>query len=114
MTITTVAGPVIAAGQSLSGPIDPLAKTMRGIIFPPAWTSTVSTVLTFQASIDGTNFFDIYRPPTGELLQITVTPGAIIILEKDIWQRFVFKFRSGMPKAPAIQQQARTFTCVFE
>jgi hypothetical protein len=111
MTITVVAGPVIAAGQSLSGTLDPLAKTLRGIIFPAAWSHAAP--LTFQASHNGTSFFDVYRPP-GPVLQLTVTPGGMIVLEMDIWQRFTFKFRSGTPNAPAVQHQVRTFTCLFE
>jgi hypothetical protein len=48
----------INAGQSLSSSVDAGGQTAVGIVVPSNWTPAA---VTFQASLDGTNFVDLSR-----------------------------------------------------
>jgi hypothetical protein len=112
MAFTVVTGPTIMAGRYLSNTLDVtgVGVWIGQIIFPAVWEG--QPLLTFQASQDNATFCDIYEP-TGKLLSVTVVPGAMVFLSRPIWRSAYFKFQSGTTQAPAVQHQARTFTCVL-
>lgn len=97
----------IASGQSLSGTIT-LTGEVTAILMPAAWTSAV---LSFQASIDGTNFFNMFTEGGSEL---TVIAGAsqFVTLSNTNGFRGVrsIRIRSGTSAAPVNQGAARTMT----
>jgi len=43
---------------------------------------------------------------------VTVRAGATVVTDPNIWQAAYFKFRSGHPDQPIVQQAVRNFTCV--
>lgn len=106
-----VAVPVaIANGESLSGAIK-IDGDLVGLIMPAAWTSAA---LTFQGSIDGTTFFDIYDAAT----ERTIASGAAVAshflaLKRDDWMAFThIKVRSGTAGAAVNQAAARALQAV--
>ena len=62
---------VIANGASLSSAVALGAKNLIAIVFPAAWTAAS---VTFQASVDGTTFVDIYDS-SAELVVASAAAG---------------------------------------
>src|SRR5262245_8564276 len=105
----------IPAGQSLSNSIDCTAGStsgeLRGLICPDAWYT--SGGVSFQASIDGTNWHDVYTS-TGEEFRIAITPGALIYLFADFARTVKFlRLRSGTRGQPFNQPAARDFQVIL-
>ena len=106
------AGPyVIASGQSLGPAISLDSVRLAAIQMPAAWTAAN---LTFQGSVDGTNFFDVFD---GVAAGAEVTVGAAasryIILNPDVFSQFSsVKIRSGTSGAAVAQGAARTLQLV--
>ena len=110
----------IASGQSLSSstridyPVGPAQNGVRealvAIIMPPAWTTAD---LTFQASNDGTNFFNMYNVAGSEL---TAEAGALRWIEiqpVDFSGVPFVKVRSGTAGSPVNQGATRSITLLF-
>ena len=111
----TTAQVVIAAGTAVSTeaviPLD--AQQLQGVFIPTAgWTNAN---VTFQASVDGTNWYDLYNAAGTE---IALTVGALTA------NRFVqvsapfalaprLRLRSGTAATPVNQASAMTLTLVF-
>ncbi len=103
-------GAVIANGESLSGAVE-INGDLVGLKLPAAWTTGA---LTFQGSVDGENFYDIYDAAT----ERTIASGAIVAdrflaVKKEDWAAFShIKIRSGTQASPVAQGAARTFVVV--
>src|SRR5262245_15152727 len=112
--LTTVTA-TIPAGQALSNSVDCTAGStsgeLRAIICPNAWV--VAGGVSFQASIDGTTWYNVYHS-TGEEFRMAVTPGALIYLFADFARAFKFmRLRSGTSSQPFNQPVARDFQIVL-
>lgn len=100
---------VIANGASLSAAIDVGDAMPVAVLMPAAWTAAD---LTFQASIDGTNWFELIdafgTPATAKAAasQIVVLPAS-----ETYWLRYL-KIRSGTSGVPVNQGAERTLTVI--
>jgi hypothetical protein len=110
VTIPFISGPKIAAGQSLSDVLDcSLAPPVR-ITMPAAWTPAH---LSFQVSVDGVTFADLFDISAQEL-RFNVVAGTVVRLSTAWVTAPVFlKFRSGSRTAPIVQAADRIFGCAM-
>jgi hypothetical protein len=110
--LTTLNGPIIAAGQSLSDALDCTAGTILRIRMPPNWTAGAN--LSFQTSSDGVNFGDLYDI-NGHEIQIPVVPGAHVSMSTlaDHFNYIFLKLRSGSCQVPVVQDADRAFGVVL-
>ncbi|MER8602803.1 hypothetical protein NKH48_03275 [Mesorhizobium sp. M1233] len=100
---------LIASGGSLSAAIDLGGLHAVGIIMPAAWTAAS---LTFNVSVDGENFADLYAPD-GTEYTLTVVAAHHVYLDLGIFAGFnSIKFRSGAGSAAVNQAADRTLTIV--
>ena len=102
----------IASGASLSDAEDMVGRRLVGIIMPATWTSAD---ITFQASIDGTNFYDLYDQDGNEVTVTSPTASGFI----GIYTAFTFvpthvKVRSGTTGTPVNQGGDRTVTLIYQ
>jgi hypothetical protein len=99
----------IANGASLSGAMDLGERTLVGIVMPSAWTAAS---LTFQVSVDGTTYGNLYSAG-GTEESATVGVSQVIRLASDsfLGARYV-KIRSGTAGAPVNQGAARTIILI--
>ena len=100
----------IASGAALSGVID-LGTSQRlcRIILPATWTAAA---LTFQTSVDGTNFYDLFDV-SGNEISYTVTAGKNILIPFSDWIGIRYlKLRSGVTATPVNQGATASFTLV--
>lgn len=97
----------IANGASLSGPIEFGMRRMVGLIVPPAWTTAA---ITFQASPDGTTFYDLYDDATERAIAAgSVVANRYIALAFSDWLLVrAIKIRSGSSASPVNQAAARS------
>lgn len=108
MASLQVVAATIAAGETLSDVVDMTTKSLVMIVMPGEWTQ--SGGLTFQVSVDGTDFHDLFHSTTGEVF-LTVSPGSAVIVPKEIGDSFNFlKLRSGPSRQPVPQPADRQFT----
>lgn len=112
----TVVDAIIPAGQSLSNAVDCTAgatnASLSAIICPDDWTTSGHGV-TFQASIDGTTFYDCYGP-NGQPMDIVVKSGCVVNLLMDFARSVKFiRLRSGSKEQPFNQPAARTFKVIL-
>jgi hypothetical protein len=93
----------IANAGSLSGAADLEGKAIAGIVMPADWTAAA---LTFQVSVDGTNFKNLYND-SGSEVSITVAADTFIRLTAE-WKgiRYI-KVRSGTAGVPVAQGAER-------
>lgn len=100
----------IANGESLSGAIDLGGRKLAGIVMPASWTAAA---LTFQASPDGVNYFNVYDNATERSL--TVAASYYSALTPSSWTsiRWV-KLRSGTAGSAVNQGGARVLTLVVQ
>jgi hypothetical protein len=101
----------ISAGSALSAPVSVGAGLLVGILIPPAWTAAS---LTFQTSVDGVNWYDVYDELTNELtVQVPSASGAYILFDPDTWLGVnMFKIRSGTTAVPVNQASSAAITLV--
>lgn len=99
----------IANGASLSDSIDLSGTTLCGYIMPASWTTAD---ITFQASIDGTNFFDLYDQYGTEVKHTVSTNRFIALLPSDNTSIRYIKFRSGISSGSVSQGAQRQITLV--
>jgi hypothetical protein len=94
----------IAISTQTSTAISCGGLVLCGILLPAAFTGTA---LTFFASNDGTNFFQIYNTTSGTALSYTVTQGTYCAIDpKDFQGVQYLKIKSGSSEAAA-----RTLVC---
>ena len=104
-TVTQTA--VIAQSASLSGAIAIGEKVAIGILMPAAWDAAN---LTFQASVDGVNFSNVYDS-SGNELTVTAAAGRYIELDPSVFVGInQIKLRSGTSGSPVNQTAARTLS----
>jgi hypothetical protein len=109
--IQVLTGPVIAAGQSLSSPLQVTSGGIYRILMPQdGWTQAQ---LTFQLSYNGTNFYDVCDREGNEII-INCNPGSVVPLGEYLKYMHTLKIRSGTSKAPVIQTGQRTFGIVLD
>lgn len=97
----------IASGESLSGVIDCLGYTLVGLQMPAAWTAAV---LTFQASIDGATYADLYDEDGAEVT-VQADASRAIVLDPASWAGFRYlRIRSGTSAAAVNQDAERSIT----
>lgn len=106
---TTSGTVTIANGASLSGALNLENRTAVAIIMPAAWTAAS---ITFQASVDGTNYYNVYT--TSAELSATVAASYFVVLPKTTGLEAVryIKIRSGTSGTPVNQLADRIITVV--
>lgn len=99
----------IAGGSSLSGAVDLNGLSLVAILMPTAWDGTS---ITFQASVNGTDWFNLHDA-AGNAITVTVAASRYIQLD---WQRFLgiryLRIRSGTASSPVNQTATRTLRLV--
>jgi hypothetical protein len=103
----------IASGQSLSTAVDTdcgAGRRIAGIIFPASWDASD---ISFQGSVDGTNFYDLYLNSTelviasaGAANRFTSCDGGGNVT---LYARYI-KVRSGTSGSPTNQNADRIIT----
>ena len=101
---------VIATGASLSASITCGGLRLSGIITPSSWTANT---ITFQASLDGTNFFNVYDAGGNEYT-LNVSASRYIILDIRAFYSIPFlKIRAGTSSSPSTQSVNQTVSLLF-
>jgi hypothetical protein len=96
---------VIAEGEDLSGSLHINGSIISLLEMPAEWTEAA---LTFQASMDGENFSDLYDSENTEVSK-AVEAGRTYMLPFGSHQPFVWlKIRSGTSETPVDQEAGRT------
>ena len=101
---------VIENGGSLSGIVDLGGRKLVAIVMPGTWTAAA---LTFQASPDGVNFFNVYDGPTERQLTVAASYYSELNISDWIGIRWL-KIRSGTAGTPVNQAAERTLTLVIQ
>jgi hypothetical protein len=101
---------VIANGASLSGTVDLGGRKLVALIMPDAWTAAS---LTFQGSVDGTNFFNVYDGATERALTVAANYYSALAIGDWVGFRWI-KIRSGTAALAVNQAAARTLTLVVQ
>lgn len=90
----------ILNGASLSAAVSLLSQRLVAIIMPAAWTAAG---LTFQASDDGTNYYNLHDG-AGTEVSLTVAASRYVRLTPADWSRIRYlKVRSGTSGVPVNQ-----------
>lgn len=100
----------IASGASLSGAADLKGRKLVGIIMPSTWTTAS---LTFQGSIDGTNYFNVYDGATERALIVSTSYYSALNIGDWVGFRYL-KVRSGTSGTPVNQGADRVLTLVVQ
>lgn len=100
----------IANGASLSNAVNLGTSDLISIIMPAAWTAAA---LTYQFSVDGTNFYDAYSG-TAELTATSAGASRMISINAATYDaaRYI-KIRSGTSATPVNQAADRTLTLIL-
>lgn len=102
---------LIANGTSLSALIEIGAGELVGIIVPNGWTAAN---LSFQGSVDGTNFFNLYDNFGAEIgVTVPVLTGCFLAWDPSVKAPIYLKIRSGTLGTPVNQGADRTLTAVI-
>jgi hypothetical protein len=115
MAIKISIGPFIQPGESLSDAADCRAGQPVRLTMPGAWDEgDAPSVITFQVSTDNKMFNDLFDH-RGEEVEVTVVPGAGVIVPPDWFRSVVYlKFRSGTRDAPVPQTDLREFAIAID
>lgn len=106
MTIAAGLEPItILNGQSLSASVHLHQQRLFGIVMPAAWDTAA---LTFRASIDGTNFFDVYDD-SGNVLTVQAAASRFIVIASPLAYLGIQRImvRSGTPSVAVAQTADR-------
>ncbi|MCX2726013.1 hypothetical protein OO015_00635 [Thermomicrobium sp. 4228-Ro] len=99
----------ISSGSSISPGVDLDGLTLVGILMPDTWDGTS---ITFQASLNGTGWYDLYDA-AGNEVTLTVGPARYIQIDP---QRILgiryLRIRSGTAATPVNQTANRTLQLV--
>ncbi len=96
---------VIAASASLSGAIDCEDTRISRIQIPSAWTTAN---ITFQTSVDGVTYADLYDSFGVEYVVTAAASREIILPLADFLGIRFLKIRSGTTGTPVTQSAARS------
>lgn len=107
--VITSVDTLIASGTSLSAAIDLRGTTMVGVIMPASWTTAN---LSFQASVDGQNYYDIYDMSGTEESVAADASRFIAINPSELAGVRYIKLRSGTTGTPVNQGADRTLSLV--
>ena len=107
--ITSNLSATIANAASLSNATDISGTSLVGYIMPAAWTSAD---ITLQASVDGTNFYDLYDEFGNEITHNVDASRFIALAPSDLVSVRHIKFRSGTSAAATNQGAERVITLV--
>lgn len=100
----------IANGASLSDAVALGGNVIVGIAMPASWTAAV---LTFQGSLDGTNFFDLYteQDTTRAEKKLQASASDLILIAPSSFAGLqAIKIRSGTTGAAVAQDGARALS----
>lgn len=100
---------VIANGASLSGAVDLSGTVIVGYIMPSSWTNAD---ITFQASINGTNFFDLYDQLGNEIKHKAGAGNYIAFPPAEFASVRFLKIRSGAAASAVTQGAERQIRLV--
>ncbi|WP_340667864.1 hypothetical protein [Bradyrhizobium ottawaense] len=104
--LIVINGPAIAAGESLSDPVDVTMGRVVRITMPADW---LNAPLTFQVSTDGVFFNDLFDS-AGHEVTFIVQPGVgVVVLSENSVSFGYVKFRSGTRDTPVPQPTEREF-----
>jgi hypothetical protein len=110
------ASAVIANAASLSGAVDLGSDRLHRIVIPAAWTAAG---ITFQASPDGTTYYDLYNVASdGTATEVTIASAGVVANRSLVLDPSVFlgirwlKIRSGTSAVAVNQGAARTILLV--
>jgi hypothetical protein len=112
MVMQIINGPIIPAGESLSGEIEIAGNAdLVRITMPGDWDSAP---LTFQISTDGIFFNDLFDQE-GLEVAVDVQPGTGVMLDPKFRVSGCFiKFRSGLREHPKSQSMLREFAVAVQ
>lgn len=99
----------ISSGTSLSGGIDLGPARVLALRMPTAWTAAS---LTFQASDDGTTYYNMYDSTGAEMTATTAASRWLAFAPADFKSVRYLKVRSGTSGTPVNQGANRTMTLV--
>lgn len=94
----------IADNASLSAAVDLAGRGISAIIIPSTWVT--ATVITFQVSLDGSTYYDLYHNVSGTLTEYSVPVAASRYIALEQTKFFGVKFikvRSGTQGSPVNQ-----------
>ena len=124
MTYQLLAGPTIAAGQSLSNALDTSAGAIIRLRMPSAWDGAN---LSFQVSSDGTTWSDAFTIDGREALIPVVAGSTVVVALADgsppptvqaqppDWRGATWiKVRSGSRAYPVVQTAQRDFAVTID
>lgn len=97
----------IASGAAVSGILSVWPNAVNAILMPAAWTAAS---LTFQGSMDGVNFFDLYNDSGVEYV-IPALVSQSIILNVPLTFPYLI-VRSGTTGTPVNQGAARNISLI--
>lgn len=95
----------IANGASLSAAVDLKGRTLVGIVMPATWTTAN---ITFQVSLDGTTYNDLYNLLGDELNATAAASRFIALTQFEFLPVRYVKVRSGTSALAVNQGGART------
>lgn len=99
----------IANAASLSGAADLGGTTLVGYIMPSSWTAAD---ITFQGSVDGTNFFNLYDQFGNEVRHVVSSSRFVALNPADLASIRYLKIRSGTSGSAVSQGADRVVTLV--
>lgn len=109
MVDTVIQAANIANGASLSAAVNIGEKVAIGILMPAAWDAAN---MTFQGSVDGASFSNVYDS-SGNELTVTAAASRYIYLDPTVFVGLnQIKVRSGTNATPVVQTAARALTIV--
>lgn len=107
-TLTSITA-TIASGASLSGALNIAGKGLVRILMPAAFSGTA---LTFQTSMDGVTYYNLYKPD-GTEYSVTVAAARAIVLPPADFAGFNYlKVRSGTSGAATTEGADRSVVLV--
>ena len=99
----------IASGASLSGAAAIGDSSVIGVLMPAAWTAAS---LTFQVSVDGTNYYNLYDDAGSEVTAQASTSRCVLLEPKQFIGFRYLKIRSGTAASAVNQGGDRIITLV--
>ena len=100
----------IENGGSLSGAVDLGGRKLVAIVMPAAWDAAD---LTFQASPDGVNYFDVYDGSAERTVEVAADYYSALAIGDWVGIRWL-KVRSGTSGTPVAQTLESVLTLVVQ
>lgn len=110
---TAIGTATILSGASLSNSVDLRSRRLLGLVAPAGWTAAA---MTFQGSVDGATYADVYDEANAEVLIAAIGANRIFMFSEALRSKLdglaLIKFRSGTAAAPVPQGADRVFTVI--